>query len=285
MNTVSRPLRACILPYSALFFVLFFFIQPVHAGSVNLAWDPVVTTALAGYKVHYGTQSGTYTTSVDVGNVVSCQVTGLTAGATYYFTVTAYGTSGQESPYSNEILTTIELVGGSVQLQTSSRADDSHEKTSDGTNVPYQSTSYVGSGRINGFRFQGVRIPPYAIIKEAHLWLNCRGYNKKSISICYTGEMTAGALPFTAARYNISSRPRTSAEVTDRPSSWVTGAYNASPDLSAIIQEIIDQPEWQEGNALAIFILDRQSTSDREINNYDRNPDLSAKLTITYYQP
>jgi hypothetical protein len=172
-----------------------------------------------------------------------------------------------------------------VELRVRSRSDDCHEKTLNGMNVPYLSTSYVGSGRINGFRFQGVPIPRSAIILEARLWLNCRYYGKRAISICYAGELAGSALSFKGAKYGLSSRPRTNAEVADVPSSWVTGAYNASPDLSAIIQEIVDQSEWQKGNALAIFIQNKQSTSQREINNYDRRPALSAKLTITYYQP
>ena len=58
-----------------------------RAEQVTLAWDANTEADLAGYKVHYGTVSGVYTATVDVHNVTTAVVTGLTAGQTYYFVV------------------------------------------------------------------------------------------------------------------------------------------------------------------------------------------------------
>jgi hypothetical protein len=73
------------------------------AAQATLAWDPNTEADLAGYKVHYGTASGTYTVQADVHNVTTYVVTGLTAGQTYYFAVTAYNAANNESGYSNEL--------------------------------------------------------------------------------------------------------------------------------------------------------------------------------------
>jgi hypothetical protein len=70
---------------------------------VTLAWDPNTETDLAGYKVYVGTASRTYTTTLDVGNVTTCTVNGLVPGQVYYFAVTAYDTSRNESTFSNEV--------------------------------------------------------------------------------------------------------------------------------------------------------------------------------------
>ena len=43
-----------------------------------------------GYKVYWGTASGNYTSSVDVGDVATHTITGLTNGTTYYVSVTSY---------------------------------------------------------------------------------------------------------------------------------------------------------------------------------------------------
>ena len=59
---------------------------------------------LAGYKLHYGLASGSYTTVVDVGNRTTYTLAGLTAGITYYITATAYNSSGLESDYSDELI-------------------------------------------------------------------------------------------------------------------------------------------------------------------------------------
>ena len=68
--------------------------------------DDSALTDLGGYKIYYGTSSGNYTQEVNVGNVNTYTLT-LADGATYYFTVTAYDTLGNESEYSNEVNKTI----------------------------------------------------------------------------------------------------------------------------------------------------------------------------------
>jgi PKD repeat protein len=75
---------------------------PAYAGQVTLAWDPVSAPTLAGYRLYYGVSSHAYTTSIPVGLQTNYTVTGLTAGQTYYFAVTAYDTS-TESAKSNEV--------------------------------------------------------------------------------------------------------------------------------------------------------------------------------------
>jgi hypothetical protein len=83
-------------------------------GSATLAWSAPTTntdgtplTDLAGYKVYYGTSSGNYTSSLDIGNVATYTVNNLSPG-TYFFSVTAYDTSRIESSFSNEVSKTIQ---------------------------------------------------------------------------------------------------------------------------------------------------------------------------------
>jgi len=77
---------------------------PLRAGTATLAWDPVPDTDLSGYKIFYGTVSGTYPNIVDVGNVTTYTLNTLTDCTVYYFSVKAYDTSGNLSAaYSNEI--------------------------------------------------------------------------------------------------------------------------------------------------------------------------------------
>jgi len=84
-------------------------------GSVTLAWMPPTEntdgsplTALNGYKIHYGTQSGQYTATVTVSNggVTRYVIESLSPG-TYYFAITAVATSGAESDLSGEASKTI----------------------------------------------------------------------------------------------------------------------------------------------------------------------------------
>jgi Fibronectin type III domain len=72
-----------------------------------LTWSPSPSDDVAGYQVYYGTASGVYTTVIDVGPTTSASVGGLRKGRTYWFAVTAYDTSDNESEYSNEVQYTV----------------------------------------------------------------------------------------------------------------------------------------------------------------------------------
>lgn len=80
-----------------------FSIAAPTSGNATVSWDANTEPDLAGYRLYYGTAPGVYGTPIDVGNVTSYLVTGLTAGVVYYFAVTAYDTSGNESAKSTEV--------------------------------------------------------------------------------------------------------------------------------------------------------------------------------------
>ena len=73
------------------------------AATVQVTWNPNTEPDLAGYRLYVGEASGQYGEPVDVGNVTG-HVMEITPqhGATYYFALTAYDTSGNESGYSDE---------------------------------------------------------------------------------------------------------------------------------------------------------------------------------------
>ncbi len=73
----------------------------LHAATAT--WNPNPETNIAGYILSYGTLPGVHPTSIDVGNVTTWQVTGLTPGR-YYFVVQAYNTSSEVSQPSTEVI-------------------------------------------------------------------------------------------------------------------------------------------------------------------------------------
>jgi hypothetical protein len=88
-------------------------------GEVTLTWDVASdNTAVAGYKVYYGIDSvsedgGEYANVEDVGNKISHTISGLDNNVEYFFAVTAYDDSDNESiNYSVEV-STMPMAGAS----------------------------------------------------------------------------------------------------------------------------------------------------------------------------
>ena len=83
---------------------------PTSAGQIKLVWNPLTgadgtpLTDVAGYKIYWGTSPGTYTNSVDVGNVRTYTLDGLAEGQIYFIGITAYDTLHSQSAYSNEVV-------------------------------------------------------------------------------------------------------------------------------------------------------------------------------------
>lgn len=87
-------------PTLALLAGLFFAVDDAAAGTISLRWDPA--PGASGYRIHYGTQSGQYDRTLDVGLATEAVVSELADCTTHYLAVTAYNAHG-ESAFSNEI--------------------------------------------------------------------------------------------------------------------------------------------------------------------------------------
>jgi hypothetical protein len=104
--------RTVLLLYILFFIIISLNTSIAFAYVATLSWyapttnaDGTPLTDLAGYKVYYGTQLHNYDHKIKVGNVTTYKVPNLVGGATYYFMVTSYDKSGNESGPSNEVST------------------------------------------------------------------------------------------------------------------------------------------------------------------------------------
>jgi hypothetical protein len=96
-------MRRAVLVVSILVRLL---VQSAQAATITLAWDPNTEPDLGGYLLSYGTASGQYTTTIDVGNVTSFLFAEPNPSVQYHLALRAYDTEGLISPYSNEVVTT-----------------------------------------------------------------------------------------------------------------------------------------------------------------------------------
>src|SRR5207249_4246245 len=166
----------------------------VSAAQVTLTWDPNTYPDLAGYKLYYGTSSGSYQFSVDVGNQTSYSLAGLLEGQIYYFAVTAYNSSGVESAFSNEVSIAI----ADVTPPTVSMTAPSAGSTVSGTiSVSASATDNVGVVGVQ-FKLDGANLgaelttAPYTISWNTTTALN-GAHTLKAVARDAAGNSTTSA--------------------------------------------------------------------------------------------
>ena len=110
----------------------------------------------------------------------------------------------------------------------------------------------------NGLRFAGLAIPAGSTISSAYVQFTVDETGKDATSLLFKAQSADDAPPFTTAAFSVSSRTRTTNSVSWTPPQWLTleaaGSDQRTPDLSAVLQEVVNRPGWTSGNALAILI-------------------------------
>ena len=134
--------------------------------------------------------------------------------------------------------------------------------------------TYAESNQIIGQRFTEVNIPQGTSITNAYIQFTARerSSSKESLLIIQA-EDTANALPFLRKNGNITSRPTTKTTISWKPEQWLArkevSLAQRTPNIAPIIQEIIDRPDWSEGNALLILI---KGEGKRVAKSFDSEP-------------
>ena len=175
----------------------------------------------------------------------------------------------------------------SILAQVAS-GDDDAEEGSEGSGNMYLNSSDLeltldGNEQVVGMRFIDMAIPAGALIANAYIQFTVDETDSTSCDLTITGELNADAPAFTTTDYNISSRTDTSANVSWSPPAWTTvgaaGADQRTPDISNIIQEIVNQEGWQSGNALVLMI---NGTGVRTAESYDGDESAAPQLYVEY---
>ena len=113
---------------------------------VEIKWKKGTDEYVAGYRVYWGTVSGVYGADFNVGDTTAHVIRNLTNGTTYFFAVTAYDLTGNESDFSTELKATPVAVPDNPLLSY---------PPNDTTGVPIAlSLSWEESERAENYRLQ-----------------------------------------------------------------------------------------------------------------------------------
>lgn len=141
---------------------------------------------------------------------------------------------------------------------------------------------YNGHARRVGFRFDGLTIPSGARIDSAVIELRAASSMAAKTDFTVVGEASDNAATYARTVDNIGSRPTTQASVPWTPEPWVGGTTYGTAELKTVLQEIIDRPGWQTGNAAAFVVT---GTYTRRAASYDAGlvEVRAPRLVVTLY--
>ena len=140
---------------------------------------------------------------------------------------------------------------------------------------------YDRSNQVVGMRFQNIEIPQAAIITNAYIEFETDEANSVTTNLEFFAQDTDNAQTFSKSSYDISSRVKTSASVqwNNVPVWNSVSEKHRSPDISRVIQQVVDRLGWLSGNSIVIIVT---GSGERTAEAYDGESQNAALLVIEY---
>ncbi len=173
----------------------------------------------------------------------------------------------------------------SISSQISASSDDAEESLSSNavslTSSDLELCTDGGTSQIVGMRFNNINIPQGATITNAFIQFETDEVGTDATNLTFWGQAADNAATFTSSSGNISGRTKTAASVAwNSVPAWnTTSEKHDSPDLTSIIQEIINRPGWAANNSLAVLV---EGTGTRWAEAIDGEAAAAAVLLIDF---
>ena len=255
------------------------------------------------------TVSGRVTASWDPVNGASFSTSGLLTNAAFSNVATSFvpndthtfifsgrvGGANETKLIDNLVITTapkqtfeVRVSQGSDDAEEHLTDDDGAANRMDLTSSDLELGAEGGAGDIQeiGIRFQGVAVPKGSIVTNAYVQFTTDETDDEPTSIQIFGELAGDAATYADEAGNISSRTKTASFVNwnDIPE-WQTegeaGPNQRTPNLAALVQEVIDQPDWAEGNSLALIISPNPG-GERTAESFDGSAGQAPLLHVEF---
>ena len=195
------------------------------------------------------------------------------------------------SDYGGPILYPVRNIDEAVrpEIIISTNADDHDAHEIDGVVTTNSNDLILSSGTktvTSGLRFTDLNIPQGATIVSASIRFTSEKFNVAGTSLVISAEASASSSAFTTSSNNLSARAKTAMSI-----EWATdnsfpasGEVITTPDISAVIQEVVDLSAWCGGKDLNILIegSSTDSASSREVRASDVGQSGAPQLVITY---
>ncbi|TWX70672.1 hypothetical protein ESZ36_03135 [Colwellia demingiae] len=183
--------------------------------------------------------------------------------------------------------------GVTEQVRINSSNDAAEELISDGkmyrnsTDLEFSYDSFAGGLQIIGMRFKSVDIPKGATINSAYIEFETDERDSGTTTLIIAGEDADSPKEFKNGKRDISKRTKTLASINWTPSAWnSTNELHQTPDISTIIQEIVDRTGWAANNNLVLIVEPgtgcTSSSCQRTAESYDGESGSAPLLVVEY---
>ncbi|MFT6086469.1 MAG: type IV pilus assembly protein PilY1 [Glaciecola sp.] len=183
---------------------------------------------------------------------------------------------GIDSPVTPEIVIPITL-----------GTDDAYEIVNNVTISSNQIELTRGTDTVlTGLRYQRLRIPRGAVITSARVRFTSSTLNTSDATLSFKAETVGDSTTFASVDNDISNRSTTSAEViwNSNNNFPLSSESVLSPDISAVLQEVINRGDWCGGNSLNLIIegTSVSASSGRQTSSLESGDGITPQLIVTY---
>ena len=74
-------------------------------------------------------------------------------------------------------------------------------------------------------------------------------------------------------------------DLTNPWTAGTAGGDQSTPNFKTVVQEVVNQPQWAQGNALVVLFRGTAGTAIRKAFSQDGNAAAAALLTVEYQEP
>ena len=181
-----------------------------------------------------------------------------------------------------------EAYANNLDVWVSSSSDDAEESAWGAMDITSSDLELVTESTVQqvGVRFKNITIEQGATITAAYLEFACdETWPTGAAQLTIRGQAHNNPVTFSIDN-NITNRARTSNyAVWDITAQWATiRERHQSPDLSAIVQEIVDRSGWTSGNSMVFIVTGWGRRTAESWNGANSHGDLTLapKLHIEY---
>ncbi len=177
--------------------------------------------------------------------------------------------------------------GNEIQIRVNQGSDDAEELRSDGDITLSSSdlemvndNDWHGGNQDIGIRFQNINIPSGSKINSAYIIFQIDEAESQTTNLNIYGQAADSPGTFTSTDYDISNRAKTTAVVNwNNLPNLAVNSNLQTPDLSTVVQEIVNRTGWDANNDIAFIIT---GSGRRTVESYNGESANAPLLVINF---